>query len=82
MIDGLAGLWYNQFLERKTMPRPKIIFPPNTIHAIVSGYGAGIGLVDLADEHGYSTTVIRRVLAANRVTIRNRGRRPGQDLRE
>jgi len=52
----------------------KIEFSVPVIKDICQKYGAGYGLQDIAVAYNVSAGVIRRVLAANEVAIRGRGR--------
>lgn len=56
------------------MARPQTKVPANHVRSIVARYGKGEGLVEIAAALKYGVQVVRRVLAANGVKIRGRGR--------
>lgn len=56
------------------MGRPQTKVGANHVRSIVSRYKKGEGLVSIASALKYGVQVVRRVLAANGVKIRGRGR--------
>jgi hypothetical protein len=56
------------------MARPRTVVPENTRRSIIAQYNKGVGLVDIAEATKFSSTVVRRCLIENSVSLRGRGR--------